>query len=594
MAGTTWTTEGTGTVVDGSGSAPSFGDELFRGRLRLDLLLDGPGWMLTPGEKAFLGRLRAFCERKVDARRIEREDRIPDEVVTGLADLGALAVKLPVEYGGLGFSGPCYHRALMIASSAHSALGELLAAHQSIGLTQPLLLFGTDEQKRALLPRCVQEVSAFALTEPDIGNDPFRMRVSATRSGSGYRLNGVKLWVTGGVHADLLVVLAMVPASDHGPGGMTAFVVEADAPGVTVEHHCSFLGLRGLGNGVIRLHDVAASADRRIGPEGQGLEVALAAQETGRLSLPSVCAAAAKWSLKVAREWSLVRVQWDRPIGEHEAVAAKIARIAATAFALEAVVEVSGGHAAAGGQCTRTEAELAKLFASEHAWLLADELVQIRGGRGYETAESAIARGERGVPVEQLLRDLRVGRIFDGTTEALRGFIADGALSPESPSSESVSRDSRFPVPVPGPLAEHMAAGQVTAHELARHLAAARDRWGEAVGERQMVLGRLVDIAAELYVQSAACVHATRLDGSAVELADAFCRQSRVRVAELFTRVETNTDEGDRALAARVLDERYAWLEDGVVDAATEGPWIAEVVPGPATARNRRKPIRRS
>ncbi|NUT91570.1 MAG: hypothetical protein HOY78_06010, partial [Saccharothrix sp.] len=200
---------------------------------------------LTTEEKIFLQRIKNFCELKVDAARIEREDRIPDEVVDGLRELGAFSIKLPREYGGLGLSGLCYLRALMVVSSAHSSLGELLAAHQAIGLTQPLLLFGTDEQKRELLPRCAREISAFTLTEPDIGNDPFRMRTTATPTDGGYVLDGLKLWVTNGTIADLLVVMAVVPPAEGRTGGMSAFVVEADAPGVTVEHRSSFLGLKG-------------------------------------------------------------------------------------------------------------------------------------------------------------------------------------------------------------------------------------------------------------------------------------------------------------------------------------------------------------
>lgn len=573
-------------------SKPSFGTELFLGRLRLDLLGTLPSFELDDESVAFLARLRTFCEEKVDARLIERTDQIPDEVINGLKDIGAFAIKIPKEYGGLGLPGVCYHRALMIVGSTHSALGELLAAHQAIGLVQPLVLFGTDEQKKTLLPRCVREISAFILTEPDIGNDPFRMRTTATPTADGYVLNGVKLWTTNGVLADFLVVMAMVPPSDHGPGGMSAFVVEADAPGFTVEHRNAFLGLRGLENGVLRLHEVFVPADRLIGPEGKGLEVALAAQDTGRLSMPSVCAAVAKWSLKIAREWSRVRVQWDKPIGEHEAVASKIAFIATTAFALEAIVEISGRHADDGRFDTRMEAELAKLFASEKAWQIADELLQIRGGRGYETAESAAARGERGVPVEQLVRDVRIGRIFDGSSEALRVFIATDALSIEDTIVGHPPRPSEL-APSFGTLAQHVRFIDRAARKLARQIDCGQARWGDRIGEHQLFLGRAVDIAAELYAMSAACVYAKALDNSAVELADAFCRQTRRRVADLCDQLWVNTDEHDNEIAAKVLRDSYMWLEEGVLDASIEGPWIAEPTPGPSTRPNLHRKIRR-
>jgi alkylation response protein AidB-like acyl-CoA dehydrogenase len=588
---------------------PSFGRGLFHGRPRIDVLeLPGPLSRLDEESEDFLARLRVLCT-EIDGRRIERENRIPREVIADLRNIGAFCIKIPKDYGGLGLPGVCYHRALMLVSTTHPALGELLAAHQAIGLPQPILLFGTEEQKREFLPRCVREISAFVLTEPDIGNDPFRMHTTAVPSadGSGYILDGVKSWATNGTLAELLVVMAMVPPSDHGPGGMTAFVVEARDPGVTVEHRSAFLGLRGLENGTLRLHEVLVPARNRIGGEGEGLEVALAAQGTGRLSLPAVCAAAAKWSLKIAREWSRVRVQWDRPIGEHEAVAGKIAYIAATAFALEAMVEVSGRHADAGEVDTGTEAELAKLYASEKAWTIADELVQIRGGRGYETAESAAARGEKGVPAEQVLRDLRIGRIFDGSSEALRVFIAQEAIAggvetgrmPDivgatrvgawyarallNPGA-SVLRPADF-----GALATHVRYVERASRRLARRLG--RPRWAD-VEERQLFLGRIVDIAAELYAMSASCVYArarTEDRDAATALADTFCRQARGRVAELFDRLRRNTDDHDRAVARQVLDDRYTWLEDGILDPSIDGPWIAEPARDPSRPANERR-----
>ncbi|MGN9809486.1 acyl-CoA dehydrogenase family protein [Micromonospora sp. BQ11] len=567
---------------------PGFAAELFRGRLRTDLLTMPPGDPRRVGarEEQFLARLRSFCENEVDGSLIERDDRIPDHVIQGLKDIGAFCIKIPREYGGLGLSDLCYLRALMVVSTVHSALGELLGAHQAIGLPQPLLLAGTEEQRKEFLPRCVREISAFALTEADIGNDPFRIRTSAVpdRAAGTYTLNGVKLWTTNGVIADLLVVLAVVPAPSDGAGGITAFVVEAGAPGVTVDHRSSFLGLRGLENGVIRLHDVVVPERHRIGHEGRGLEIALAAQDTGRLSLPAVCAAAAKWSLRIARQWAGTRVQWGRPIGEHDAVVGKLALLAATAFALEAIVEVTARQAD-----TRIEAELAKLFASEKAWLLADELLQLRGGRGYETAASAVARGERGVPVEQVLRDLRVGRIFDGSTEVLRVFLARAVIERQR---EAVSPPPATYRVGSGPLAAHLSFVDASARRLAATIEQAAGLPDATLDDRQRHLGRIVDIGAELYAMSASCAYATALpdlDGTPEELADAFCTQARGRVTDLFHRLSDNTDTADRTVARQVLDGRYRWLEEGVLDPSVEGPWIADPQPGPPTGPNLRR-----
>jgi hypothetical protein len=319
----------------------------------------------------------------------------------------------------------------MLAGSANPAMGALLSAHQSIGVPQPLKLAGTEEQKQRFLPRLAGgEISAFYLTEPDVGSDPARMSATAEPlpDGSGYRLNGVKLWATNGTVATLLVVMARVPRSEGRRGGITAFVVEGDSPGITVERRNQFLGLRGLENSVTRFHDVFVPVDNRIGEEGQGFRIALTTLNTGRLSLPASCVGAAKWCLAVAREWSRERVQMGRPIGEHEAISKKIAYIAASAYGLEAMLDMSCLLADDDRNDIRIESAIAKLYASELAWQVADELMQIRGGRGYETADSLKARGERPIAAEQLLRDLRINRIFEGATEIMHLLIAREAV----------------------------------------------------------------------------------------------------------------------------------------------------------------------
>ena len=325
---------------------PSFGKQLFLGDFQLELVhpYPKPDPELEERGEAFCKQLEEFCARKMSGAVIENDAKIPDEVVKGLAALGAFGMKISPEYGGLGLSQLSYSRALMTVSSVSPAVCALLSAHQSIGVPQPLELFGTQKQKRRFLPRCARgEISAFLLTEPDVGSDPARLGTTAVPSadGSEYTLNGIKLWTTNGVVADLLVVMAQVPQSDGHRGGITAFVVEAAAEGITVEHRNAFLGLRGLENGVTRFHDVRVPAADRIGKEGQGLKIALATLNTGRLSLPATCAATAKLASKIAREWSQVRVQWGRPIGEHEAVGKKIAFITATAYALDTIVDIT-------------------------------------------------------------------------------------------------------------------------------------------------------------------------------------------------------------------------------------------------------------
>ena len=610
---------------------PSFGKQLYLGDFRLDLIHPHP----RPSEEAarrgeeFCARLREFCETSVDGALIESDARIPDEVVKGLAATGAFGMKIAPEYGGLGLTNLYYNRALITAGSVSPAIAALLSAHQSIGVPQPLALFGTEEQKQRYLPRCARgEISAFLLTEPDVGSDPARLNTTATPSedGSHYVLNGVKLWTTNGVVADLLVVMARVPKSEGHRGGITAFVVEGAAEGITVERRNAFMGLRGLENGLTRFYEVKVPAASLIGREGQGLKIALTTLNTGRLSLPASCAAAGKLSLKIAREWSKERVQWGRPVGEHEAVAKKISFIAATSYALEAVVELSSQLADDKRNDIRIEASLAKLFCSEMGSKIVDELVQIRGGRGYETAASLAARGERGVPAEQMVRDMRINRIFEGSSEIMQLFIAREAvdahlsaagelIEPKLPPSQRARAAAKaggfyakwLPTLMTGegqrpgaygefgPLAGHLRYVERASRKLARATFYGMARWQGKLERKQCFLGRIVDIGAELYAMSAVCVRAQmdRADGAgtergevAAELAGLFCAQARHRAEELFGQLWSNTDSADSALARRVLAGRYTWLEDGIIDPSIPGPWIASAEPGPSKVEN--------
>ncbi|WIM85983.1 acyl-CoA dehydrogenase family protein [Candidatus Mycobacterium wuenschmannii] len=603
---------------------PSLAKELFLGRFPLDLIhpFPRPADDEAARTEEFLGRLREFLGT-VDGSVIERDAKIPDEYVKGLADLGCFGMKIPAEYGGLNLSQVAYNRALMLVSSVHASLGALLSAHQSIGVPEPLKLAGSEEQKRKFLPRCAAgAISAFLLTEPDVGSDPARLASTATPVDGGYELDGVKLWTTNGVVAELLVVMAAVPKGDGHRGGISAFVVEADSPGITVERRNSFMGLRGIENGLTRMHKVQVPAENLIGKEGDGLKIALTTLNAGRLSIPAICAGSAKWSLKIAREWSGERVQWGKPVGEHGAVVEKISFIAATSYALESVLELSGQMADEGRNDIRIEAALAKLWSSEMACRIGDELLQIRGGRGYETAESLAARGERAVPVEQVVRDLRINRIFEGSSEIMRLLIAREAVDAHlsaagdlANAKADLKRKAKAAVGASGfyakwlpqlvfgeglrptayhefgNLAKHLRFVERSARKLARNTFYGMARWQAAMEQKQGFLGRVVDIGAELFAIAATCVRAEsqreadRARGDlSYELAEAFCQQATLRVEALFEALWTNTDDVDAKLAANVLKGRYTWAEEGIIDQSEgTGPWIAHWEEGAST-----------
>lgn len=608
---------------------PSFGKELFLGRLRLDLVDPWPSnspEQVAAGE-AFLERLRPYVET-IDGAAIEREASIPDDVFSGLAELGAFGMKLPTKYGGLGLSHLYYCKALTLAGSANGSIGTLLSAHQSIGVPQPVKMFGNDEQKQKYLPRVAAgEVSAFLLTEPDVGSDPARLGTSATPVEGGYLLNGVKLWATNGPISTLLVVMARVPKSEGRRGGITAFVVEADSPGITVESRNAFMGLRGIENSVTRFHDVFVPEANVLGAEGRGLKIALTTLNTGRLSLPAMCVASSKWCLNVARGWAAERVQWGRPVGRHEALSTKISFIAATTYAMEAMVDLCCLLADDDANDIRIEAALLKLYASEMAWKIADDLVQIRGGRGFETADSQRARGERGLEAEQVLRDLRIMRIFEGSTEIMHLLIAREAVDAHLAVAGDIidpdaSRDDKLKAvakagafyagwlptlvagkgQVPnayadfGPLAHQLRYVERTTRKLARSIFYGMGRWQGAMERKQAFLGRVVDIGAELFAMTAACGRAKAERQSrpgGVQLADLFCDQARVRIGALFTALWSNTDDADDAAAEDVLAGQYAFVESGIKLPADDGPWVSPAEPGPSSKPDVRRVVPR-
>ncbi|MCZ2811732.1 acyl-CoA dehydrogenase family protein [Modestobacter sp. VKM Ac-2979] len=596
---------------------PSFGKQLFLGDFRLDLVHPQPGLDGAAVEKgeAFLERLRTFLTEHVDRQRIEREAKIPDDVLRGLGELGALGMKIPEEYGGLGLSQVYYNRALAMAGTWHSSISTLLSAHQSIGLPEPLRLFGSEEQKRHWLPRLARDhISAFLLTEPDVGSDPARMSTTAvpTDDGTGYRINGTKLWATNGAIADVVVVMAVVPRSDGHRGGITAFLCPCDRAGITVEHRNEFMGLRGIENSVTRFDDVVVPTEDVIGGEGKGLRIALTTLNTGRLSLPAFCSSAVTYSLKIAREWSAERRQWGRPIGEHDPVAQKLAWLAGTAFGLEAVLDVSSRLADDKRNDIRIEAALAKLYSSELGWSAVDEMVQIRGGRAYETAESLARRGEKPVPAEQLLRDMRINRIFEGSTEIMHLLIAREAVDehlrvagdlvlgkarPAEKAKAAAKAGAFYARWLPtlatgagqrpgsyaefGELARHLRYVERHSRKLARSTFYAMGRHQARLEQKGHLLGRIVDIGAELYAISCACVYADTIGSEqparrqeAAELADLFCRQARRRADRLFAELWDNDDRDQYQAAQQVLSGRYTWFEEDVLDPAGDGPMM--------------------
>ncbi|HEY5907440.1 MAG TPA: acyl-CoA dehydrogenase family protein, partial [Vicinamibacteria bacterium] len=456
-------------------------------------------------------------------------------------------------------------------------------------------------QKKKYLPRCAKgEISAFALTEPNVGSDPARVATTAemTADGTAYILNGTKLWCTNGTLAKLLVVMAVHPGTKR----ISAFVVETGWKGVSVDHRCRFMGLRALANAVMTFKDVRVPVENLIGAEGRGLKIALTTLNDGRLSIPNSSVGTAKACLEIVRQWANERVQWGRPVGKHEAIAHLIADMSSRTFAMESVANLATEMSDRGGYDIRLEAAAAKEWNTYRAWQIVDDTMQIRGGRGYETEVSLRERGETPIGVERMMRDYRINKIFEGSTEIMHLFMARemvdrhlqlaGALiDPEKGLGEKLRalpgmaafylwwyptrwlgfsfwpRHASF-----GKLASPLRFVEASSRRLARQSFHGMLVYQGRLQNKQAFLFRLVDIANELFAMTASISRARALreagrpEASAAEsLCDQFCRSARRRVKRLFRDLWRNEDALRYRGGLDVLAGRHTWLEQGAL-----------------------------
>ena len=587
---------------------PSFAALLYQGQVKWDLIHPFPSQ--TEEDKKigdeFIEKLRAYLDANYDADEVDKKGEIPDSVLAGLAELGCFAMKIPTQYNGLGLSQVNYNRVLHLTGSYCGNLTALLSAHQSIGVPQPLLMFGTDEQKEKFLPRFRDgAISAFALTEANAGSDPRAMTTTATPSedGTHYVINGEKLWCTNGTKANVIVVMAVTPPKivrGKERKQITAFLVEMDTPGVEIMHRCRFMGLKSLYNGVIRFTDVKIPRENMILEEGDGLRLALKTLNTGRLSIPAGVTGNSKWCMKVNRKWTNERIQWGHPIGEHETIAGKQAKIASDTFAMDAVWKIASAMADNKHFDIRLEAAIAKLFNTVSHYELLQQTLQIRGGRGFETADSLRERGEEGIAIERMLRDSRVNLIFEGSSEIMHLFIAREALDFHLQHIGALFKPGvslggkimaflkmmktyalwypKLWIPVLSAkkfgmdtrLNRHMRKVEQLSKKMSRTLFHKMAMYQKKMAEKQLLINRFVDIGTELFIMSAACSYAGSLQASepnaanAVELADYYCKEATIRIEKLFSDIRRNNDSATLKLNTRFMHGAFEWLEDEI------------------------------
>lgn len=438
-------------------SAPAaemgFVKSLFFGRLKLDSVMPYP--RQDPDEatrtEELIKKVDAYLKDHVDADKIDIEERIPKSVMDGLGALGVLGMTVPKEYGGGGFTHTAYCRVLERVAAHCASTGVVVGAHQSIGL-KALVLMGNEQQKNTFLPSLAsgEKLAAFCLSEPEVGSDAANVQTTARLSadGSHWILNGQKKFATNAALAGMMTVMAKAPVTDakgKTKDKVTAFIVTPDLPGFEiVSPNRSKMGVRGTWQATLKFNDMKVPADRVLGEVGKGLKVALGVLDYGRCTLSAGCVGGAKLALKLAVEHSKKRHQFSRSISEFHLTKKKIAHMAETTYAMEALTYLAAGLVDRHEGDMMLESAITKLFCSEGLWRISDDLLQIWGGEGYMRQHG----------IERMVRDARINRIVEGATEVMAAFIALVGMKGVGEEFESVLRATRHPVGNFGRLAK--------------------------------------------------------------------------------------------------------------------------------------------
>jgi hypothetical protein len=587
---------------------------LFETDVRWDLFTSIGIPQMSPAALDFLERFK-IALIPLDPERVDSEGELPEPVLKTLAEIGAFGIKIPRRFGGLELTQSEYQKVATLCASFDASLTVLLSAAQSIGVPEPLRLFGTEEQKTKYLPRLARgEISGFALTERNVGCDiskveTYAVRVIENGKTVAYRLTGEKFFITNSAKQDgkflcsMLVVIARIvdrpeelqdPQAEKRYG---AFIVETHWPGCSVTR-LSFEGVRGIYNGVPTFNNVYVPIDNRLGNEEDGLRIALATLTVGRLTLPAASSGGLKQCLSVMRWWGRTRVQWNKPIGEHTLIGEKLCRAAAYTLALDAVMAFCGAWANKKGDL-RLESAAAKIIGSEWYWEVVNDLFQVRGGRGFMTVESQRKSGELGIPVMRMLRDARINLVWEGTSEILRIWMAREALSPYieqgiaflqgSPSDKIAAPlyyariALRSSLPFLNPKRSSRIFGmeyarwvrfiESSSRSLTRSTLVATAGHRQGLHNKQLLLQDLVNDSLWLFPMAATLWYASqsemRTKPGILELATYFCQEMADHLDPPSSSAQSirrhKKDTIVYHLSKAIMSGEYAWLEEGIV-----------------------------
>ena len=570
----------------------SFMRSLCMGQIEQDVLFPFP--TLPAEQQALLHEIASALEdllgpRAEDFRQWDVDGDMPGDFLQELKEFGLFGLIIPEEHGGMALGNMAYSRTLQEVGRYDASVAVTIGAHSSIGM-RGLLLFGTDEQKSRYMPQLAsgEMIAAFCLTEPAAGSDAAAIKTTAVRSDGDWVLNGTKLWITNGGFADFFTVFARTGAEgEHGK--MTAFIVSRDMEGVSTGPHEDKMGLRASSTTTVLLDDVHVPAENVLGEVGMGFKVAMQILNSGRTGLGGGSVGAMKHLIELSTKQANERKTFGQPISNYGLIKEKVGQMIVDCYTSEAVVTMVGGLVDGGYKEYAVEAAISKVYATECLTRSADEALQIAGGNGFM----------REYPYERIVRDCRINRIFEGTNEILRLFIALTAMNDVASQLTELSSSMKgvFSEPIKGfgVLSDYAKkhaklrtgrgdAGklqnldesiqhQADAFELeTRYLARAADRilrkHGKNIIGKQFATKRLADIMIDLFVMACtlsrvqASIDANGVEQASqeIEILRVFTREARVRIKRNFRRIDNNEDELLKALAVDAFEvERYRW-----------------------------------
>ena len=585
---------------------PSFTRGVFAGAVHDSLLFPYPPSLdkRDPDEARVVRRLIRELHRLrgdlIDPARIDAEETVSEDVIRALAEIGLLGLTIPKEYGGLGLSSTAYARVFGTISSVDASVAVLIGVHCGLG-SKALVLFGNAQQKERYLPMLArgETLASYALTEPETGSDAQNIVTRAERSadGSKWILNGRKIWIGNGHRAGVIATFAQTPVErslgDKRPGQKmrpTAFILRPDMPGFRVAGTVRKLGIRGSTQAELVYENLEVPADHMLGQAGKGFAVAVHVLNGGRLTLAAGCTGAAKVVLKEMVTYASQRVQFGRPIVEFEITQRKVATLAADIYAADAMLGVLASLVDRTDSDFSLEAACCKVFASDMIWRASDEAVQIAGGRGFVQP----------YPYERMLRDARINRIFEGTNEVLRLFIALNGVQGPAERLKEVGSALRTPLRSWGLISGYAASRvksafgttatlDVELHErlephkkyFEKHVAELASATERAIRkhrrdiiERQQVLERLADMAIELFATAAMIARTQQLiDTRGAEqceremaLCDLACVDAGRRFRAARVRLESPEDATRRDVSGWVREAKGYFVGDSILE----------------------------